>query len=502
LLVAAPLGVAALVVLLTANIPSQTTLMQDGDLDAASIEMDHNAMLANDPSKNAAFLKAFSGYLPSGQQQSAQLQSAKGTTQLAQQSHDNHRSMSAGAESRLNAKLAASMQSQLTASSQGDELMTPHFVAALDAASHMAAKQQMLASSPAVARQEERKQVMDAMTMSEKGAKTHLLPPALRQKYAFSKTKSKLGSTQVVTPAELSGSNDGMISLRQQAQPNPTGGPSGDAAKADNSFLAASQSQEPAMTAKQLIQQAALAQMNQLQSNALASASAPAPAPQQQLAAQPPMQQQPMQPQPRGMYSPGMQELAQQNGAPPQPAPTQQMYQQPAYQYPQQAYQYPQQEQAPTQQMYQQPQQPANYGYGYSQPAQPQMYAPAQTQMTYEQPAVQQYEQPQQQPYQQQQQQQQPPSMYEAQQQALSQDSGPLSEAPAAAVGGSSGGVPPNWRAPDAALKQGGSVIGMSASNKAKVKQQMMALRSQIESDFKHNTKLGDTALLLGPGGL
>lgn len=50
----------------------------------------------------------------------------------------------------------------------------------------------------------------------------------------------------------------------------------------------------------------------------------------------------------------------------------------------------------------------------------------------------------------------------------------------------------PNWRSPDATIKGKGG----NASKKA----QLEALRTQILSDYKTNTKDGEEALLLGPG--
>ena len=55
--------------------------MQDDGLDAQAISMDHDAMLASDPKKNAAFLKVFGEFTPQT------LKAAAGTTQLAQTAH-------------------------------------------------------------------------------------------------------------------------------------------------------------------------------------------------------------------------------------------------------------------------------------------------------------------------------------------------------------------------------------------------------------------------------
>jgi hypothetical protein len=57
-----------------------------------------------------------------------------------------------------------------------------------------------------------------------------------------------------------------------------------------------------------------------------------------------------------------------------------------------------------------------------------------------------------------------------------------------------------NWRAPDVSLK--GSKGAISAAARKKIKEQMSALRSSILADYKKNSKMANTALLLGPGGL
>ncbi len=93
--------------------------MSDGSLDAATIDMDHDAMLATNPKKNAAFMRVFGSYV--GGKKGDTLSAPAATTQLAQQQHSSHK-----ISSDLNAKLAKEMQSQLTAGSQDDEMMTPH----------------------------------------------------------------------------------------------------------------------------------------------------------------------------------------------------------------------------------------------------------------------------------------------------------------------------------------------------------------------------------------
>lgn len=83
-------------------------------LDAVTIGMDQNAMLASNPKANSAFLKVFGNYIP-GSQQATLKGAPQGSTQLAMTSHKVHRShASTSAEARLNAKMATSMQNSLT----------------------------------------------------------------------------------------------------------------------------------------------------------------------------------------------------------------------------------------------------------------------------------------------------------------------------------------------------------------------------------------------------
>ncbi len=94
--------------------------MSDGGLDATTIDMDHDAMLASDPKKNAAFMRVFGSYV--GQKQGDSLASPAATTQLAQQQHASNKNKA----SDINAKLAEEMQAKLTAGSQDEAMMTPH----------------------------------------------------------------------------------------------------------------------------------------------------------------------------------------------------------------------------------------------------------------------------------------------------------------------------------------------------------------------------------------
>lgn len=98
-------------------------LMDDGDLDATSISMDHDAMLSSNPKKNQAFMRVFDSYV--GGKKGDTLQSSpSGTTQLAQQGRQ--AKGSGGSDSDMNSRLASEMQAKLTASSEDDDMMTPH----------------------------------------------------------------------------------------------------------------------------------------------------------------------------------------------------------------------------------------------------------------------------------------------------------------------------------------------------------------------------------------
>jgi len=492
----------------------RAVLMSDESLTASTIGMDHTAMLAGNSQQNAAFLQTFGSFEPN---QAPTL--ATGTTQLAQSSQTPPAAKKSAA-SRLNAKLAAQMQASLTAGTQGDSLMTPHFVAALEQATG-SSRNQMLSQQQAI----QQKATMDALTMTQSTA--HILPANLRQKFAITSTKSTLGSFSNLTPQQAAmrvAPMEGTQSL-SQAAPSATGGDPASASKADSSFLSA----EPAvqLTAKQLIQQAALKQMNAMPAPAVpAPTAATKPAPVQQLAQYP--AQQPME------YR-----------AVPQYAPMQTAYQQPQVQQPQMAYQQPQQQQyayqqplqyaapqqqyAQTQMAYQVPQQQAYNGY-YQSSAQPSMY-PAQqaaTQQMYQMAAPAPYQAPQQmlaqpvqQPYTADPVQAnvntaspvammayQPPqqlAMPQPQQGGAMVDSSNVgletpAEIGAAAANSAAAG---NWRAPDLSITAKGAKGKISAAARnSKIKQQMLSLRSSILADYKKNSKMANTALLLGPGGL
>lgn len=93
----------------------------DGGLEANSIDIDHNAMLASNPKKNAAFLRVFGNYVGGGK--SSTLKTApKGATQLSESTSGG----SKGSGSDENSKLAQQMQAELTAGSEDEESYTPH----------------------------------------------------------------------------------------------------------------------------------------------------------------------------------------------------------------------------------------------------------------------------------------------------------------------------------------------------------------------------------------
>jgi hypothetical protein len=432
-----------------------SALMQGNGLDAASIDMDHNAMLANNPTANAAFLKVFGSYVPGAERQNQLKSSPKGSTKLAMTSHEAHRShKSKAAESRLNAKLASEMQNRLTAGSKSDSLMTPNFLAALsEAQGHNTAQGQMLS--------QQNKETMDAITMTGQQAHaSHVLPRDLRQKFKFNQAATSLANTHILTPAQAAmraAPQAGAQSLAYaDSQPNPTGGNPSLAGRADTELLAAQGSQ---VSTRELIRQAAMQQMNAM----------PAPVRKQARAQQ--LSEVPA----AGYY---------------QQQAVYQPYQQPVYAV-QPNYAQPMQpvEPAPMQMAYQTSQQAPSYGYGYVQPQQP-SYFPA--------PAAKQ-------------------QLMAPHQEAPPQLLGPLPaptqelvEQPSdASVGiqtpqqigeeAANAAAGTNWRQPDAVIKKGAK---LSAAKKAKMIQQMAALRQQILGDYNKNTKAGDKALLMGPNSL
>jgi len=363
---------------------------------------------------------------------------------------------------------------------------------------------------------------MDALSMTH--SSTHILPGNMRQKFAISTTKNTLGAVHNLTPQQaamrVSPMGDSAQSL-SQAMPSATGGNPASASRADNSFLSAEPPQQ--LTAKQLIQKAALKQMNSLPAPAPAPAAATKPAPVQQLAEYP---QQPMYQQPP-MYAPTQMAYAQpqQYAQPQEYAQPQQYAQPPQYQYaPQQmAYQMPMQQASAYRQpaMYQQPA-PTQQMYQMASPVKPEPYhAPAQTQqqMMAQQPqqqyaydpaqanvntaspaAMMAYAPPQQlampQPQPQQLAQQMP-----AASSAIADTSNVGLQTPAEiGAAAANKAAAANWRAPDVSLKGAKGMI--SAAAKKKIKDQMLALRSSILADYKKNSKMANTALLLGPGGL
>ncbi len=199
--------------------------MSDDSIEANAIEIDHNAMLASDPSQNKAFLKIFGRF--SGH---SALDAPEAATQLseigpkASSKNFHRRSTSHTALKRLNEKLAARMQSQLTVADMIDK-------------------------------------------------KTHLLPKKLRAEFVIDSSKKVLRknfpSSNIKKSKKSAGyahaSSHGDISL---------------AGKADDNLLSARQSH---MTAAELVQQAAMKQMHQMH----AAAPAVLPARPTQLAARP-----------------------------------------------------------------------------------------------------------------------------------------------------------------------------------------------------------------------
>uniref|UniRef100_A0A7S0HRU7 Uncharacterized protein n=1 Tax=Hanusia phi TaxID=3032 RepID=A0A7S0HRU7_9CRYP len=412
-----------------------------------TIGMDHNAMLARNPTQNAAYMQTFGSFLPG-----SNIKSATGTTQLAQAKHSAKRHMKASAQNRLNQKLAAEMQAKLTASSRGDELMTPHFVAALDAASKMGTRTSMLS-------EKKEKEALDALNMAH--SKSHILPSKLRQEYNFNTAKETLGQTKLISPSQAAlrafPQGDSTQSLSQRSVPSATGGNPGLASKADEQLLSSEPQQ---LSAKELIQQAAMQQLNSLPKQSAA-------APVQQLAQQPP--------------------VARPFAYPPAAAAQAPVY----YQQQPQPMAYSYQRQMPNAQMAYQPQQQQMY-----QPAYPQaQFAPMQQQPMYAQPV------------------QQRPMAYQPysgmaqqtqmtyQQSATPQYASSNAMMTPAEIGKAAAANVASWRAPDESLKAGKSKH-LSAQQKQKIREQMEALRQSITSDFKANTRMADKALLLGPGGL
>ena len=167
----------------------RAALMTDASLDATTIGMDHDAMLQANPTQDAAFMQTFGRFVP------PRPTLATGTTQLAQAPRPGAGASAAtkqSAEARLNAKLASQMQAQLTAGTQGDSLMTPHFVAALEQATG--------GRGGGAGPDAQGRAAMDALGMTK--APAHILPAALRQRFALSTTKRALGATSTLTPQQ------------------------------------------------------------------------------------------------------------------------------------------------------------------------------------------------------------------------------------------------------------------------------------------------------------
>merc|ERR1719199_61626 len=220
--------------------------MTDDSLEAQTIGIDHTAMLQANSQQNAAFMQTFGNYMP----QQPNL-ATTGTTQLAQSS-EKPATPKQSATARLNAKLAAQMQASLTASTQGDSLMTPNFVSALEQAT---GHTQMLTQH----QQQRQKAMMDALSMTQ--ASGHILPAKLRTKFSI----STVPTSHNLTPQEaasLASPTDGSVQQLSQTRPTSMGGNPEKGSSADNSFLAAEPM--PQVSAKELIKRAALKQMNSM----------------------------------------------------------------------------------------------------------------------------------------------------------------------------------------------------------------------------------------------
>eukprot|EP00283_Hemiselmis_rufescens_P011553 CAMPEP_0173418386 /NCGR_PEP_ID=MMETSP1357-20121228/564_1 /TAXON_ID=77926 /ORGANISM="Hemiselmis rufescens, Strain PCC563" /LENGTH=470 /DNA_ID=CAMNT_0014380871 /DNA_START=8 /DNA_END=1420 /DNA_ORIENTATION=+ len=462
-LLAVLLGAAALAAVVSwgAAPDGPAALMEDDGLDADSIGMDQNAMLANSPKKNAAFLRVFGSYL--GRSSSTLKSAPKTATQLSQQGGGKG---GGGSRKGENSKLASEMQAELTAGSADEQMMTPHFVAALNAAS----RPQMLASTDGEDSKASlvNKEAMAALSMTDKGKGQHVLPAKLREKYLFKKDRTELGATNTETPNQAA--------LRAQPAPASAGsmqalaaapagqgaqGSQGAASAADSKLLA---SAPEGLSTKQLIRQAAMRQMAVLKAKAsMVQAQQPAAAPVQQPAAT------------QQMYQPTY-------GSPMYPAA------QPQYAYAQPPPQQPA--------LYQQAPQPMLSGYGAQAPA---WYpASAGQQQPTEGMQVSPYNDT-----------PQRLSGYQAPQSrtaAYASFSAPPPQqlaARAPVVTAASPVLTPEEVGEEAANKAAPDMFSPDATIKGKAsasskREQMLALKSQIMSDYKKNTEDADKQLLMG----
>lgn len=335
-------------------------------------------------------------------------------------------------------------------------------VAALNAASGST----MLASADSK-QQKVDKEAMSALSMTSGNNRKHILPAGLREKYEFSKTKSQL-SAGPVSPDQAALHATVPTGSSQQLSQSPQPASPAAAAKADGVLLASAPEN---MNTKQLIKQAAMRQMAVLKAKALiakppaaALSAAPVqPARTQQMyntgfQAQPMMYQSP---QPYGYAAP----------ASPYPTqyatyatPQQQLYgQQPNVQYAPArlaGYQAPATSRAPEYNMLPQygEHQPVAYG---QQPQAYQQQQPQQQQLS-QAAAI--------------------PKPFRASAPAMTPEQVGLAAAKNAA---------PDWRSPDATVKSKGG-------NKSSKMAEMLALKSQIMSDYKKNTAAASQQLLMG----
>ena len=151
--------------------------MADDSLDASAISIDHNAMLASDPSENSAFMKVFGAFY-----KHSSLKTPGATMQLSQlapKSANARRRSSHAALSRLNERLASQMQAQLTGSAHA-VLHTMPVLASDSAARHRVKFTPRAAKVSSAA-------TLDALSMVD--GKTHLLPKKLRNQFIIDRSK-------------------------------------------------------------------------------------------------------------------------------------------------------------------------------------------------------------------------------------------------------------------------------------------------------------------------
>lgn len=294
------------------------------------------------------------------------------------------------------------------------------------------------------------KEAMSALSMASGSHRQHVLPAGLREKFQFSRTRSQL-STGPVSPDQAALHATVPARSSQQLSQSPLPASSAAASEADGELLASAPEN---MSTKELIKQAAMRQMAVLKAKAAIATPALSAAPQQPARTQQMydtgFQAQPMmyqQAQPYGYAAPASPYPSQYAAY--AAAPQQQLYrQQPAVQY------------APARLVgYQSP--PVSRAPEYSAPPQYQQAAPV-YQQVYQQAAI--------------------PRPFRASKPAMTPEQVGLAAANHAA---------PDWRSPDATVKAKGG-------NKSSKMAEMLALKSQIMSDYKKNTAAASQQLLMG----